>query len=183
MFANPYGPTVYLPVPLDKHTENVVPGDSDMRPMELLAFLTWAWVLETLATAVLGWLAKQALDSLFAGPAGSGGITPEQLYQLLQATMREALSDYDIQILSRRYEAVVENMREYKASGGVHRLNDADLNVNELIIGFKSYGDVTADLLASAELLKIAIYQTYMKREFEMSQLTFAVKRPISKLI
>ena len=77
--------------------------------------------------------------------------------------MRQALSEYDVQLLSRRYQAIVENMLEYKSSGGVHRLNDADVEVNELILGFKTYGDVTADLLASAELLKIVIYQTYMK--------------------
>src|SRR5262249_4308429 len=37
-----------------------------------------------------------------------------------------------------------------------------DIAVNELIIGFKSYGDVTADLLASAQLFKIAVLQTYV---------------------
>ena len=32
-----------------------------MRPMEVFAFLTVAWVVEVLAGAVLSWLAKTAL--------------------------------------------------------------------------------------------------------------------------
>jgi hypothetical protein len=162
---NPSGPVIYLPVAAADRPKDFLPSDGDMRPMEVFAFLTVAWVVEVLAGAVLSWLAKLALDSLLAGPSGSGGITPQQLYELFQKVMREALSEYDIQLLSRRYQAVVEAMLEYKTSGGVHRLDDADLQVNELIVGFKTYGDVTADLLASAELLKMVIYQTYMKEK------------------
>jgi hypothetical protein len=165
MIFNPSVPTIYLSVADADRPSNFRPSDGDMRPMEVFAFLTVAWVVEVLAGAVLSWLAKFALDSLLAGPNGSGGISPQQLYDLFQKVMREALSEYDIQLLSRRYQAVVEAMLEYKASGGVHRLDDADLQVNELIVGFKTYGDVTADLLASAEMLKIVIYQTYMKEK------------------
>jgi hypothetical protein len=89
-----------IPVAEGQRPQGLVVSDAKAEPASILAFLTWSWVVEVLAGAVLGWLAKLALDSLFKGPEGSGGIAAEQFYELLQKTMWVALSEFDVNLLN-----------------------------------------------------------------------------------
>ena len=129
--------------------------------MQVVEPFTWTWVLAALASGVLSWAAGRIMDGLF--PAGGGG-SIEDVKQLLVETMRQVLSEHDFELLEREEKAIVDLMTDYANGGGVHRLDFADIHCNEVIIGFRKYGEPAADLLGVAEGIKIAVLQEYTKQ-------------------
>lgn len=134
---------------------------------------TLAWFLSALAAGAISWVGGKIMDSIFSADRG---LSAAALIQLIEKIIRRALSDvlseYDITLLKREYDGLIESMIDYGKSGGRHRLDNSDTVINKLIVGFRTYGDRTAELLASAEIFKVLILQEYVRLRVRGARLT-----------
>jgi len=137
-------------------------GDGGVDAFGVASFLTVGFVVKSLAAGAISWAGGKILDGIIGG---SGGPSLEQLLKIFAASIRQALQqviiDQDIRELTRRQTALFLSMDDYEASGGAFRLEVAATEVNELIVGFESYGERTYDLLASSLLLKLSVLQAF----------------------
>jgi len=129
--------------------------------------LTTAWLAKQLGSAAIKWGGTKVLDKIFSdNPNISLNDLVHMLKVEIENSFRDILEEFHLKQLEDNFNSTLILMNQYNVSPQRHRLLEADISSNRLIVSLSRYKSINFDLYLSAVWLRVAVLQTFYNETF-----------------